>query len=122
MTLGRDISRDLISAPKAAQIRIWHYPETTRPPIVVDTRHQANLFGVRFLPCTNNLQLVSGAMDYTVQVTRKSSRSSLQAHTAEMHRRVRQNVCIAGIGAASRSYAADLLLSDGLICRVAHLR
>ena len=50
------------------QIRIWHYPETTRPPIVVDTRHQANLFGVRFLPCTNNLQLVSGAMDYTVQV------------------------------------------------------
>jgi hypothetical protein len=50
------------------QIRIWHYPETSRPPIVVDTRHQANLFGVRFLPCTNNLQLVSGAMDYTVQV------------------------------------------------------
>ena len=37
---------------------------------MVDTRHQANLFGVRFLPCTNNLQLVSGAMDYTVQVTR----------------------------------------------------
>ena len=36
--------------------------------MVVETRHQANLFGVRFLPCTNNLQLVSGAMDYTVQV------------------------------------------------------
>lgn len=49
------------------QIRLWHYPETTRPPVVVETRHQANLFGVRFLPCTNNLQLVSGAMDYTVQ-------------------------------------------------------
>ena len=34
---------------------------------MVDTRHQANLFGVRFLPCTGNLQLVTGAMDYTVQ-------------------------------------------------------
>jgi len=72
--------------PNAQQIRIWHYPETARPPVVVDTRHQANLFGVRFLPCTNNLQLVSGAMDYTVQVTCNSGWSFPQAHAAECTR------------------------------------
>lgn len=35
-------------------------------PLAIDTHHSANIFGVRFLPCTDNRQLVSGAMDHTV--------------------------------------------------------
>lgn len=43
------------------QILIWHYPDTQRPPLVVETEHQANIFGVKFLPATRDTQLVSGA-------------------------------------------------------------
>lgn len=47
---------------------LWSYPDTQRQPLSVETEHQANIFGVRFLPQTGDTRLVTGAMDYTVQV------------------------------------------------------
>jgi WD and tetratricopeptide repeat-containing protein 1 len=37
-------------------------------PIALQTQHHANLFGVAFLPQHNNSRIISGAMDYTVQL------------------------------------------------------
>lgn len=47
---------------------LWSYPDTQRQPLSIETEHQANIFGVRFLPQTGDARLVTGAMDYTVQV------------------------------------------------------
>ncbi len=52
----------------AAQVLIWDYPDASRPPLALQTAHRANLFGVRFLPCTGDTQIVSGAMDHDVQL------------------------------------------------------
>ena len=54
----------------AKQVLLWSYPDTQRQPISLETQHQANIFGVRFLPQSNDARLVTGAMDYTVQVSR----------------------------------------------------
>lgn len=51
-----------------AQILVWHYPDTQQTPVRVETQHQANIFGVKFLPLNDDRRLVSGAMDYTVQM------------------------------------------------------
>ena len=50
------------------QVLIWRYPDTQHPPLIIDTQHQANIFGVKFLPASGDKRLVSGAMDYTVQL------------------------------------------------------
>ena len=48
---------------------VWYYPDSSsRKPLAIQTHHSANLFGVRFLPCTGDSMLVSGAMDHTVQL------------------------------------------------------
>jgi len=47
-------------------LNVWRYPDITMGPVVLSTNHHANIFGVKFLPCTNNTQLVSGAMDTLV--------------------------------------------------------
>jgi WD and tetratricopeptide repeat-containing protein 1 len=47
---------------------LWHYPDTTRVPIALQTEHRANLFGVAILPHSSSCKVVSGAMDYTVQL------------------------------------------------------
>ncbi len=52
----------------APQVMLWSYPDTQRQPLSVETEHQANIFGVRFLPQTGDARLITGAMDYTVQV------------------------------------------------------
>eukprot|EP00877_Chromochloris_zofingiensis_P010684 jgi/Chrzof1/586/Cz01g21100.t1 len=58
----------LASASDDCQVLLWHYPDTDRMPLAVQTEHRANLFGVQFLPSTDNTKIVSGAMDYTVQL------------------------------------------------------
>jgi hypothetical protein len=50
------------------QVLLWHYPDTCRVPIALETEHRANLFGVAILPFSNNCQVVSGSMDSTVQL------------------------------------------------------
>lgn len=52
------------------QIMLWRYPETHLPPLCMETRHQANIFGVAMLPCCNDRSIVSGAMDFSVQLHR----------------------------------------------------
>lgn len=47
---------------------LWHYPDTSRVPLALQTEHRANLFGVALLPFSNNTRVVTGAMDYTVQL------------------------------------------------------
>ena len=49
---------------------LWRYPDTQRQPLLVGTEHTGNIFGVRFLPQTGDTALVTGAMDFTVQVGR----------------------------------------------------
>eukprot|EP00887_Chlorella_sp_A99_P002411 scaffold10.g2411.t1 len=58
----------LASASDDRTVMLWHYPDTQLAPLMVQTSHQANIFGVRWLPATNDTQLVTGAMDYTVQL------------------------------------------------------
>jgi WD40 repeat protein len=50
------------------QVLLWRYPDHQALPLVLETEHHANLFGVKFLPNTSNTRLVTGAMDYTVQL------------------------------------------------------
>ena len=50
------------------QIMLWRYPDAQQPPICVETLHQANIFGVAFLPCCGDRSLISGAMDFSVQL------------------------------------------------------
>ena len=56
---------DTIIPRRGLQILLWHYPDTQRDPLRVETQHKGNLFGVAFL---NASQLVSGSMDCSVQL------------------------------------------------------
>jgi WD and tetratricopeptide repeat-containing protein 1 len=62
----------LASCSDDTKIIIWPYPPSKRKrergKIVVPTQHVGNIFGVKFLPCTNDAQLVTGAMDCFVQL------------------------------------------------------
>ncbi|EFN53955.1 hypothetical protein CHLNCDRAFT_136223 [Chlorella variabilis] len=58
----------LASGSDDRKVMLWSYPDTQRQPVCVETEHQANIFGVRFLPQTGDSRLVTGAMDYTVQL------------------------------------------------------
>ena len=56
----------LVSGSDDRSMRVWRYMgDGAQQPLVVDTLHQGNIFGVGFLPATNNRELVSGAMDYS---------------------------------------------------------
>jgi hypothetical protein len=51
------------------QVLLWSYPhDPGRQPLAVDTAHQANIFGVAFVPGQGDRMLATCAMDYTVQV------------------------------------------------------
>ncbi len=54
------------------QVIVWNYPPshggTAGVPLAVETLHRAIIFGVQFLPQSNNAKLVSGGMDHTVQL------------------------------------------------------
>lgn len=39
-----------------------------KSPLALQTDHAANIFGVQFMPCTNNRQIITGAMDDTVML------------------------------------------------------
>jgi WD and tetratricopeptide repeats protein 1 len=41
-----------------------------RSPICIDTRHELNIFGVEFLPCTGSSMVISAAYDRMVQLHR----------------------------------------------------
>ncbi|KAK9827817.1 hypothetical protein WJX74_003555 [Apatococcus lobatus] len=58
----------LASGSDDKQVLLWQYPDTERGPLAVETHHQANIFGVKFLPCSSSSKVVTGAMDYTVQL------------------------------------------------------
>ena len=45
--------------------------------LVITEASVANLFGVRFMPCTNNDEIATGAMDGSVQVHSVSVNSTL---------------------------------------------
>lgn len=47
---------------------LWHASDGARAPAALDTQHRANLFGVQFLPGSGDSKLVTGAMDFTVQL------------------------------------------------------
>eukprot|EP00798_Chlamydomonas_sp_ICE-L_P008194 gene8194-1456_t len=57
----------LVSGSDDRRLIIWNFPDTSIAPLAVNTQHTANIFGVRFLPCTGGTKLVSGAMDNLVQ-------------------------------------------------------
>lgn len=50
------------------QVLIWSYPDVEKSPLALQTDHAANIFGVQFMPCTNNRQIITGAMDDTVML------------------------------------------------------
>ena len=62
----RRASRGAPSRP--SQVLLWSYPDSGAPPVTVRTPHHANIFGVRFLPASDNRRLVTGAMDCCVQL------------------------------------------------------
>lgn len=50
------------------QVMLWKYPDSRQLPVQVETEHQGNIFGVRFLPHSGDRQIVTGAMDHLVQL------------------------------------------------------
>ena len=44
------------------QVMLWSYPDVDRAPIAIKTEHTANIFGVKFLPCTNSQRIVTGKL------------------------------------------------------------
>ncbi|KAK9823623.1 hypothetical protein WJX72_004300 [[Myrmecia] bisecta] len=81
----------LASASDDRKVMLWAYPDTECAPLAVETHHQANIFGVQFLPESGNRQLVTGAMDCSVQCHRldacpdmvqrsRRQRSSMRRH------------------------------------------
>ena len=49
---------------------LWSYPDADRAPIAIDTRHEMNIFGVEFMPCTGSSMVISSAYDRMVQLHR----------------------------------------------------
>lgn len=57
------------------QVMLWSYPDTDRAPTCIDTRHELNIFGVEFLPCTGSSMVISAAYDRMVQLHRLDTTS-----------------------------------------------
>lgn len=70
------------------QVLLWQYPDSDAAPVIVKTQHLANIFGVRFLPCSGDRRLVTGAMDSSVQLHVLDASPSRHVRT----RRERQTV------------------------------
>lgn len=61
----------LASGSDDRRVLLWSYPhDSGRQPLAVDTAHQANIFGVAFVPGQGDRMLATCAMDYTVQLHR----------------------------------------------------
>ena len=64
----------LASVSDDTKIILWTYPKwsercpDSEPHVVVPTEHRSNIFGVKFLPCSGDTHLVTGAMDASVQL------------------------------------------------------
>eukprot|EP00803_Ostreobium_quekettii_P007036 evm.model.scf_447EXC.1 EVM.evm.TU.scf_447EXC.1 scf_447EXC:3250-9777(-) len=63
----------IVSGSDDRKVMIWKYPEAHAPPLALHTQHDANIFGVHFLPCTGDRMVVSGSMDHTVNLHRLDS-------------------------------------------------
>jgi WD and tetratricopeptide repeat-containing protein 1 len=59
---------ELLLLPLLLQVMLWKYPDAKQMPIQVETEHQGNIFGVRFLPDSGDRRIVTGAMDFLVQL------------------------------------------------------
>ncbi|KAK3256556.1 hypothetical protein CYMTET_34314 [Cymbomonas tetramitiformis] len=71
----------LVSGSDDRSLLIWSYSDVFTEPIEIDTGHRANIFGARFIPCSGDRVLVSGAMDKQVRL-----------HTVDPDRTVVYNV------------------------------
>jgi WD and tetratricopeptide repeat-containing protein 1 len=78
---------------------------------VLETEHHANLFGVKFLPHTGNTRLVTGAMDYTVQL------HELEAAPLSHSPQYSSRVWPGRPAAARRAAAAPVLQSQRVAAR-----
>ncbi|GJQ14150.1 hypothetical protein GpartN1_g5941.t1 [Galdieria partita] len=58
----------LLSGSDDCRLLVWDVAEKTLRH-QIETGHDRNIFGLRFIPCTNDRLLASGAMDCTVRVT-----------------------------------------------------
>lgn len=58
----------LSSSSYALQVLLWKYPDTTAAPLCINTQHRLNIFGVQFLPCSDDSKIVTAAFDRTVQL------------------------------------------------------
>jgi len=56
----------LASGSDDQRVLLWGYP-SRKQLTAIDTGHSANIFGVRFLPCTGNNVIATGAMDTDVR-------------------------------------------------------
>lgn len=75
----------LASGSDDKQVLLWSYPDVEQGPLALQTEHAANIFGIQFMPCTNNRQLVTGAMDDTVilhHIDRMPTHQSRRRHGA----------------------------------------
>ena len=71
----------LASGSDDTQVRLWKYPgtgknSTTEPQHVIDTEHFQNIFGVCFLPGTDDNIIATGAMDCDVRIHDVTAQSS----------------------------------------------
>ena len=80
----------LASASDDCNVAIWRHADSAhgrrnlREAVVVPTQHVANIFGVKFLPCSGDRRIVTGSMDCTcelIQVDEFSSRGASSSST-----------------------------------------
>lgn len=76
----------LASASDDTDVRLWSYPRSSALPqsLVLPTLHDANIFGVQFLPF-NDSMLVTGSWDGTVQLHTLDKGSSNSNDTQPFH-------------------------------------
>lgn len=61
----------LASGSDDRRVLLWRYPDhAQRPPLRIETQHTGNIFGTRILPHSGDRLVVTGAMDYEVQLHR----------------------------------------------------
>ena len=69
---------------------LWHYPNTRQPPLAVHTGHTSNIFGVAFLPHTNDRLLVTGMVSNTCETCLCSK--TFMDFTCCLHQSTRHNL------------------------------
>lgn len=52
----------------AVQVLLWKYPDAEAAPLCINTQHHLNIFGVQFLPCSNDSKIITGSLDRMVQL------------------------------------------------------